>query len=241
MHKTVALALELVDSLRQRLDNLGSIDRVVCPPFTALHPVADRLSESAIAVGAQDLYWEESGAFTGEISPVMLAELCQYVIIGHSERRTYFGEADETVARKVKAALDYNLRPIVCVGETLDERQNGQTEQVVRREIVQGLGGLDLRQIARLVIAYEPIWAIGTGRASSPDDASQVIGSIIRPTLEELYGPDLAQSIQVLYGGSVKPANAADFFIQTEIDGALVGGASLTPESFIAIAQAAAV
>ena len=239
MHKTVAQALTLVESLQPALEGLKSIDRVICPPFTALQPVADRLRQSTIAVGAQNVSWEESGAFTGEISPVMLAELCQYVIIGHSERRTYFGETDETVARKVKAALGHELLPIVCVGETLEEREHGQTEQVVQREIMGGLSGLAQLQAARLIIAYEPIWAIGTGRASSPDDASQVIGSFIRPSLEQLYGPDLAQSIQVLYGGSVKPDNAVDFFSQSEIDGALVGGASLTAESFAAIAQAA--
>jgi triosephosphate isomerase len=240
MHKTVSQALSLVDSLQPALEELKAIDRVVCPPFTALQPVADRLRQSAIAVGAQDVYWEESGAFTGEISPVMLAELCQYVIIGHSERRTYFGETDETVAHKVKAALDHELCPIVCVGETLDQREHGQTENAVQSKIMDGLGGLEQEEAARLVIAYEPIWAIGTGRASSPEDASEVIRSFIRPSLEKLYGPDLAQSLRVLYGGSVKPDNAADFFSQSEIDGALVGGASLTAESFAAIAQAAA-
>jgi triosephosphate isomerase len=240
MHKTVVQALELVDSLQPLLEEFASIDRVVCPPFTALHPVAERLRGSDVAVGAQDIYWEESGAYTGEISPIMLAELCQYVILGHSERRTYFGETDESVAHKVKAVVEHGLRPIVCVGETLEQREDGQTDQVVRREIIDGLGGLDSQQAGLLVIAYEPIWAIGTGRASSPDDASQVIGSVIRPALEELYGQDLAQSIQVLYGGSVKPDNASDFFSQIEIDGALVGGASLKADMFAAIAQAAA-
>lgn len=239
MHMTVSQAQLLIDSLQPALEGMDSIDRVVCPPFTALYSVANRLSNSTIATGAQNMHWEESGAYTGEISPVMLSELCTYVIIGHSERRTYFGETDETVARKVKAALDYQLHPIVCVGETLDERENGQTEEVVRREIIQGLNSLDPPQAAQLVIAYEPIWAIGTGRASSPEDASQVIRSVIRPSFEALYGPDLSQSIRVLYGGSVKPDNAAQFFSQDQIDGALVGGASLTAESFTAIARAA--
>lgn len=240
MNKTVAEALALLDSLRPALEKVDSVDRVICPPFTALHPIALQLRASPISVGAQDVYWEQAGPYTGEISPTMLAELCQYVIVGHSERRSYFGETDETVVRKTAAALVHGLRPIVCVGETLEEREEGLTEQVVRREIIEGLQGVDREQAASLVIAYEPIWAIGTGHASSPGDASQVIGGVIRPALEELFGPELSQTIRVLYGGSVKPDNAVDFFNEAEIDGGLVGGASLAADAFEAIAQAAA-
>jgi triosephosphate isomerase len=193
------------------------------------------------------MYWEASGAFTGEISPLMLAEFCQYVIIGHSERRAYFGESDETVNLKVQSALSHNIKPILCVGETLDENEAGRTADVVSRQIKQGLVKLDFSDYKDfeegnpLVIAYEPVWAIGTGRAATADGANAVLADVIRPAMDDLFGTAFAQSVRILYGGSVKAKNAAEFFSQPEIDGALVGGASLTASEFIAITQAAIV
>jgi triosephosphate isomerase len=193
------------------------------------------------------MHWELSGAYTGEISATMLAEICSYVIIGHSERRAYFDETDETVNHKVQVALAHNLTPIVCVGETLEENEGGKTSEVVSRQIKSGLGRLDLGdfnvlgKVAPVVIAYEPVWAIGTGRAATADGANAVIADFIRPALGDLYGDDFAQSVRVLYGGSVKGDNAAEFFAQPDIDGALVGGASLKAADFTAIVQAASV
>ncbi len=239
MFKTVAEARHLVSELIPGLQAIESVERVLCPPYTALLAVRALLEGTQIGLGAQNLYWEASGAFTGEISPVMLAELCQYVIIGHSERRAYFGETDETVQRKVGAALEHGLVPIVCVGETLEENEAGRTAEVVSRQVRNGLEGLDLSD-AGVVIAYEPVWAIGTGRAATPEGANAVVASIIRPALAELFGQNIARAVRVLYGGSVKASNAAEFFQQPEIDGALVGGASLKASEFIPIVQAAA-
>jgi triosephosphate isomerase len=186
------------------------------------------------------MHWEEKGAFTGEIAPGMVKEFCGYVILGHSERRGYFGETDETVNRKVHAALNYDLTPIVCVGETLEQYESGSTAEVVGRQISLGLAGIDSAQGARIVVAYEPVWAIGTGKASSGENANQVLGQVIRPVLRDLFGGEVAQAIRILYGGSVTASNAAEFFDQSEIDGALVGGASLKDEEFIAITETAA-
>ena len=188
------------------------------------------------------MHWEESGAFTGEIAAPMVAELCNYVIIGHSERRAYFGETDETVNRKVEAALAHSLTPIVCVGETLEENEANRTAEVVSRQVREGLSGISLGGGTEipLVIAYEPIWAIGTGRAATADGANAVLADVIRPALAELFGESVSQTIRILYGGSVKGNNAAEFFHQPEIDGALVGGASLKAAEFLLIAQAAA-
>jgi len=213
---------------------------VLCPPFTALLPVAALLEGTDIGLGAQDMHWEASGAFTGEIAPPMLAEFCKYVIIGHSERRAYFGETDNSVNRKVKAALQNRLIPIVCVGETLDENEAGRTAEVVTRQVRLGLDDLALSTDTALVIAYEPVWAIGTGRAATSEGANAVVADFIRPALSELYGEAVAQGMRVLYGGSVKASNAAEFFMQVDIDGALVGGASLKASEFIPIVQAAA-
>jgi triosephosphate isomerase len=213
---------------------------VLCPPFTALAAVADLLDGSDIGLGAQNMHWEEKGAFTGEIAPGMVKEFCGYVILGHSERRGYFGETDETVNRKVHAALNYDLTPIVCVGETLEQYESGSTAEVVGRQISLGLAGIDSAQGARIVVAYEPVWAIGTGKASSGENANQVLGQVIRPVLRDLFGGEVAQAIRILYGGSVTASNAAEFFDQSEIDGALVGGASLKDEEFIAITETAA-
>jgi triosephosphate isomerase (TIM) len=240
MFNTVSEARHLVSELVAALDPFDSVDRVLCPPFTALLPVAALLEGSGIELGAQNMHWEASGAFTGEVAPPMLAEFCKYVILGHSERRAYFGETDETVNRKAKSALAHGLVPIVCVGETLDEYEAQQTREVVFRQMKGGLEGLTLSTGTSLVIAYEPVWAIGTGRASTAPDANEVIAWVIRPALAELFGQDLAQQVRVLYGGSVKAGNAAEFFQQPDIDGALVGGASLKAADFTGIVQAAA-
>ncbi len=192
-----------------------------------------------MALGAQNVYWETEGAFTGEVSPKMVAEFCKFVIIGHSERRAYFGETDQTVNRRVKAALEFNLIPVVCVGETLEENEAGRTSEVVMRQMRDGLAGVEIASAGQLVVAYEPVWAIGTGKAAYPDDASRVIGKSIRPVLAELFGEEISEGVRVLYGGSVKPDNAADFFNEEQVDGALVGGASLKAADFIAITEAA--
>ncbi len=239
MHKTVAETRELVFALLSPLREISGVEKVICPPFTGLVAAASLVQGADIGLGAQNMHWEAQGAFTGEISPPMVRELAQYVILGHSERRAYFGESDETVQRKLLAAEKYDLTPIVCVGETLEQREAGRTEAVIAAQVQAGLAGLSTDFAPRLVVAYEPIWAIGTGRASTPEDANRVIGQVIRPALAQLYGAETAQAVRVLYGGSVKPHNAAAFFAQPEIDGALVGGASLQAESFIAIAEAA--
>ena len=240
MYKTVAEARQLVIELGASLSGIRGVEKVLCPPFTALLAVRALLEGTDLGLGAQDMYWEAEGAFTGEIAPAMLAELCQYVILGHSERRTYFAETDASVNLKTKAALTAGLTPIVCIGETLAEYESGQTGTVVERQVRLGLAGLQLAAQVPLVIAYEPVWAIGTGRASTPEGANAVVADIIRPALASLYGPGVAQSVRVLYGGSVKASNAAEFFAQPDIDGALVGGASLKAAEFTAIVQAAA-
>ena len=239
MNKTVLEARDLVAVMKAGLNEIASVEKVVCPPFTALMAVAALLGETEIGLGAQDMHWEEKGAFTGEIAPNMVKEYCRYVIIGHSERRAYFGETDDTVNRKVAAALKAGLTPIVCVGETLDQYEAGLTSEVVRRQIKNGLAGIDSAQAAKLVVAYEPVWAIGTGKASSGENANSVHQKVIRPALSELFGSDAAEAIRILYGGSVTAANAGEFFAYADIDGALVGGASLKPDEFVAITKAA--
>ena len=240
MNKTVASARELVVSMRSGLEAVKGVEVILCPPFTALSPVSDLLAYSEIGVGGQNVFWEESGAYTAEISPLMLAELAQYVIVGHSERRAYFGETDEMVNRRVKTALEHELIPIMCVGETLEENEAGQTGVVVSRQVKDGLAGVEFEIGENLMVAYEPVWAIGTGKAATSEGANAVIAEVIRPALAELFGSAMAQEIRVLYGGSVKPNNAAEYFAQPDIDGALVGGASLKADAFVAIAQAAA-
>ena len=240
MNKTAAEAIILVQELLPELQKQTAIDRVICPPFTALYPVSGLLKGSGIGCGAQDVFWEEKGAYTGEIAPNMVAELGEYVIIGHSERRTYFYETDETVNKKMLAALAVGLTPIVCVGETLDENQSGRTKEVVSRQVREGLKGIPEMYTGKIVIAYEPVWAIGTGLAATGIDANRVIAEDIRKPYADLYGEKAAQSIRVLYGGSVKGNNAAEFFGQPDIDGALVGGASLKAPDFMEIVNAAA-
>lgn len=236
MYETTAESRLLISELMAGLSTINGVEIVICPPFTSILPVAALLEGSGISVGAQNMHWETSGAYTGEVSAPMLAEFCKYVIIGHSERRAYFGETDKTVNLKVKSALANGLTPILCVGETLNENEAGKTAEVVTRQVHAGLDGVDP---APFVIAYEPVWAIGTGRAATSAGANQVIADI-RHVLSGIYGAAFADSVRVLYGGSVKASNAVDFFSQADIDGALVGGASLKASEFIAIARAAA-
>jgi len=239
MNKTVAEARELVSGMGVGLKAVNGVEKVICPPYISILAVANMLSGTEIGLGAQNMHWEEKGAFTGEVSPEMIKEFCQYVILGHSERRQYFGETDQTVNKRVLAAQKHGIIPIVCVGETLEENESGQTADVVRRQTLAALEGVSADFAPSLVIAYEPVWAIGTGRASSGENAQHVHGQVIRPVLVELFGQEAAEKIRILYGGSVTGANAAEFFSQPDIDGALVGGASLK-DDFIVIAQAAA-
>ena len=240
MNKTVAEARDLVSKMAPKLREIPGVEKVLCPPFPALVAVSSLLVGSEIGLGAQTMHWEAKGAFTGEVAPDMVREFCGYIIIGHSERRTYFGETDATVNKRVRAAQANDLTPIVCIGETLAQYESNQTGDVVTRQIRDGLGGTDASRATRLVVAYEPVWAIGTGRASTRENAEAVVRDVIRPALAELFGADAAQSIRVLYGGSVTAANAAEYFSSPEIDGALVGGASLKVDEFLAITQAAA-
>jgi len=240
MNKTVAEARELVSAMGPGLKNIAGVEKVICPPFIALVAVANLVVGTDIGLGAQNMHWEEKGAFTGEVAPSMVKEFCKYVILGHSERRTYFGETDETVNKKVLAAQKNVLIPIVCVGETLAENKAGRTAEVVRRQTLEGLKGVDPAFAAQMVVAYEPVWAIGTGLASSGENAEAVHRDVIRGALKELFGADTAQAIRILYGGSVTATNAAEFFAQPDIDGALVGGVSLKVDEFIAVTKAAA-
>ncbi len=239
MHKTIEEAVALVTELRALLDGIEGIDVAVCPPFPALEAVRRALDGSPIGVGAQNMHWEEQGAFTGEVSPRMLVDLCDYVIIGHSERRTLFGETDEMVNRKLRAALAHGLTPIVCVGENLEQNRSGQTEAVVGGQVRAAFEGVPAERARTVVIAYEPIWAIGTGVPAHGPDAARIIGEVVRGTLADLYGEEVAQAIRVQYGGSVKPNNIAEFIREPEIDGALVGGASLRAEDFAEIVRIA--
>jgi len=236
MNTTVDEALDLVDAMLEALDEVEEVEVVLCPPFISLDLLAEALEGSSVAVGAQNMHYLDKGAYTGEISPVMLADLCDYVILGHSERRQYFGETDELVNKKVVAALRHGLVPIVCVGETLAQHDAGQTEAVVTSQVQGCLAGIEASDVADLVIAYEPVWAIGTGRAASGSGANAVIATI-RRTIAELYDVATAQSVRVQYGGSVNAANIAEFVRQPEIDGALVGGASLKAEEFVDIVR----
>ncbi|MGQ0601365.1 MAG: triose-phosphate isomerase [Anaerolineales bacterium] len=240
MNKTPAEAVELTQALLPEIQSVSKIDRVLCPPFVSLAAVAPLLAGTGIGLGAQNMHWEKSGAFTGEISAPMLAGLCQYVIIGHSERRQYFGETDEGVNKKVKAALAHGLTPIICVGENLAENEAGQTREVVHRHVRGAYAGLDAEEALKTVIAYEPVWAIGTGKAATPEQANAVMGKYVRALLDELYSTPVADALRIQYGGSVTAANAAALMAQPDIDGALVGGASLKPGEFAAIVKAAA-
>lgn len=240
MHKTHFEAIRFVEELRNRLDpqDYDRSEVVICPAFTAIRSVQTTIDgdDLPLALGAQDVHWEESGAYTGEVSPLMLNKLgVRYVIVGHSERREYFGETDETVNKKVKAVLAQEMAPILCVGETLEERESGGTEAKVSSQVRAGLDGVSKDQVASMVIAYEPIWAIGTGRTASSEDAQATIATIRRVVKE--IAREAADTMRVQYGGSVKPGNMADLMAQPDIDGALVGGASLSPDEFALIVR----
>jgi triosephosphate isomerase len=232
MNKNVGEAVELVNQLKASISRVEGVEVAVAPPFTALDAVRKELEGSSIRLAAQNLYWEEKGAYTGEISPLMLKELgCQYVIIGHSERRQFFGETDETVNKRIKAALKQGLNPIFCIGETLKEREEERTFLVVGSQLEGGLKGIEEKEMKRMVIAYEPVWAIGTGKTANPQQAEEV-HHFIRQRLEKLYGREIAEGIRIQYGGSVTPENVKGLMSQKNIDGALVGGASLKAETF---------
>jgi triosephosphate isomerase len=237
MNMRVAEAEALVRDLMAGLDGSEEVDVVVAPPFPSLYPVAQLLEGSPIGLAAQNLHWEASGAYTGEVSAAMLLDVgCKYVIIGHSERRQYFGESDETVSKRVKAALDAGLVPIVCVGEVLEERKSDRTWEVVGRQTRQALDGVSRTDMEKLIIAYEPVWAIGTGETATPDQAQEVHAQI-RGLVHELYDEAIAQGLRIQYGGSVKPDNVQGLMDKTDVDGALVGGASLKAESFLGIVK----
>jgi triosephosphate isomerase len=240
MNKTIAEAKELVKAMLPELEKIENVDKAVCPSYLAVPAVAELCQGTSLKVGAQNLFWEPDGAYTAEVAPEMVAEVCDYVIVGHSERRKYFGETDETVNKRLKAALDVGLKVIVCVGETLEENEASETEAVVSRQIKQGLADITEEQAADITIAYEPVWAIGTGRAATPEDANDVHKNVIRPLLKEQFGDDWAEAMRIQYGGSIKPHNAAELFAMSDIDGGLVGGASLKAESFVGIIKAAA-
>ncbi|MFU8796337.1 MAG: triose-phosphate isomerase [Dehalococcoidia bacterium] len=245
MNTTVSEAEELVSNMRGRLDGIEGVDKVLCPPFISLTALNRIVRGSSIRLGAQNMHFETKGAYTGEISPLMLGELCEFVILGHSERRMYFGETDEVVNRKVKAALAGTLTPILCIGERLEENEAGRTEEVLERQLTKALDGVEPAHESRgsgrggrtakdMVIAYEPIWAIGTGRAASGEQAAATIG-FVRGVLTGLWGGSTAEGVRILYGGSVTGTNIAEFVSHRDIDGALVGGASLKAEEFLAI------
>ena len=232
MNTTAAEAEKLVRDMMDKLDRIEEVEKVLCLPFISLVTARELLKGSSIKLGAQNMHFETKGAYTGEISPLMLRELCEFVILGHSERRRYFGETDEIVNRKIKAALENKLKPILCIGEKLEENEAGRTEEVVSRQLNQGLN--NVKPTRNIVIAYEPLWAIGTGKAASGDQATATI-KFIRNILAELWNKDIAQDLRILYGGSVTNHNIAEFISQSEIDGALVGGSSLKAEEFLSI------
>jgi triosephosphate isomerase len=238
MHKTLGEAIELAAGIRRTLADGVSTEVVLCPPFTALKAVGDLLRDCPVRLGAQNVHAQREGAFTGEVSVAMLRDVgCRYVIVGHSERRTLFGETDDEVRRKARAAIDADLRPIVCLGETLEDREAGRTEEVLRRQVAGSLAGLG-KDLARAVVAYEPVWAIGTGKTASPDQVQQA-HALLRERIRSAEGDEVAAAIRIQYGGSVKPSNAAELFALPDVDGGLIGGASLSVDSFVAIVRAA--
>jgi triosephosphate isomerase len=237
MNKTVTEAIDLVKQLKASLSAIEGVEVAVAPPFTALFAVRKELEGSSIRLAAQNLFWEEKGAFTGEIAPPMLKEVgCHYVILGHSERRQFFGETDDTVNRKVKAALSQELKVIFCIGETLKEREEGKTFAVIERQVPGGLKDIHKEEMSSIVLAYEPVWAIGTGKTATPEQAEEV-HRFIRKKLAELYSKEIADGVRIQYGGSVTPENIRGLMEQEDIDGALVGGASLKSETFSKIVR----
>ena len=235
MNTSVNEALNLALELVELLDSALQVEKVICPPFISLEPVSRIIQGSPIKLGAQNMHQQQQGAFTGEVSPTMLTNLCQYVILGHSERRLHFGESDELINLKVKAAYEAELQPILCVGETLEQRQGGAATEIIAGQVRSGLVGL--HNMNGLIVAYEPIWAIATGVAATPETASDIMGNVILQTLVELYGESAASQVPLLYGGSVNPDNVEGFVKEKSIHGALVGGASLKAEQFSKIAR----
>ncbi len=235
MNMDTVSGYDLMDDMLDDLDTIEAVDVAICPPFVLLESFAELFDGTSLYLGAQNMFWDDKGAFTGEVSPVMLKVMgCDFVIIGHSERRQYFGETDETVRRKVEAALKHELRPIICVGENLEQNQAGDTLDVVGRQVSAALEGLESEHVPTIVIAYEPIWAIGKGLAATGQGANGVVGAI-RKLVAAMHDEEAAEAVRILYGGSVNAANIAEFISQPEIDGALVGGASLDPEGFVRI------
>ena len=234
MNTTVNDAVKLVRSMLGGLDKVSGIEKVLCPPFVSLAAIRDVIKGSSVKLGAQNVFYEDKGAFTGEISPLMLADLCEYVIIGHSERRQYFNETGDFIDKKVQAALRVDLKPILCIGERLEENEAGRTEEVLSRQLMASSDRL--YYLGGLVIAYEPIWAIGTGKSATGEQANRTIG-FIRQIIAHQHGDDIAGAVRILYGGSVTADNIAEFMRQPEIDGALVGGASLKDDDFLSIAR----
>ena len=235
LYKTVRETVEFINHLKSLISDSAHCDVVIAPPFTALADAVRASRNTSIAISAQDLYWENEGAYTGEISAPLLVELgCRYCIIGHSERRQYFGETNQTVNKKIRAALDANLTPIVCVGEVLAERESNQTIPVIQSQFLEGFANLTRPDFSRIVVAYEPVWAIGTGRTATPEIAAEV-HQLIRQLAQKHFGADESNRLRILYGGSVKPENIQGLMEKVDIDGALVGGASLKPDSFAAI------
>lgn len=240
MHGTVTETESLLQAMMSQWDDsIGNVELCVCPPFTSLATAASMLVSSGIQLGAQNCHFEAKGAFTGEISPMMLAEAgCSYVILGHSERRTIFGEKDVEIAKKVRAVIDVGMRAILCIGETLEERESNKTEQVLHDQLIGSLEGVMIEHMEKVVIAYEPVWAIGTGKTATPQQA-QDAHAFIRARLGSMYSDEVAASTRILYGGSVKADNSRELFGQPDIDGGLIGGASLKADSFLDIARAA--
>jgi len=236
MHKTIAEAKKFVSLLLNELADIASFEIVICPPFTALSEIGDMLKGRNIKLGAQNVFFEKEGAFTGEISPVMLKEVgVEYVIVGHSERRRIFKEDDELINKKMKAVIEYGMIPIFCVGETLEERKKGLTFCVVEKQVREGFNGLSKEDALKVIIAYEPVWAIGTGVVATPDQAQEV-HSFIRQLLKDMYDEEVSENVRILYGGSIKPSNYFGLIVQRDIDGGLVGGASLK-ESFVELTR----
>lgn len=234
MNTTLMQAKALVSAMLFGLDEIGNIDKVICPPFISLAAVREIIKGSSVQLGAQNMHFEEKGAYTGEVSPLMLTDLCQFVIIGHSERRQYFNETGEIVNKKVRAALRTGLIPVLCIGENLEEKEAGKTQEIVIEQLRSSLSGIG--SLTGLTIAYEPVWAIGTGRAATGEQANETIG-YIRQNIASLYNETIARDLRILYGGSVTAANTGEFMDQPEIDGALVGGASLKSDEFLSIVK----
>ena len=239
LNKTPDEAEMLARCVVDAVSDMKGVDVAICPPFTALERVSSVVCCTGVGLGAQNMYWEAEGAFTGEVSaPMLLTCGCEYVILGHSERRQFFGETDDTVNRRLKAALSAGLKPIVCIGESFDERQGNVTEQVVETQTRGALDGISAADMRRITLAYEPVWAIGTGLTATPEQA-EAVHAFLREVLAQLYEGDVAQRVRIQYGGSVKPENAAELFEQDNIDGGLIGGASLEADDFAAIVKAA--